>query len=840
MNNKDYSLRDNQEIPIDQPIEPEVKPEPPKESQEVWVKIGQKDYRLKQVRWNGQDVVFSKLTPQQQEKIKNLIQEQLNQIEEPEQKELSEIHITPVNIQSQKGKEYTKIGNTVKPSFEELQKTFSQLNRGGVEEDFEEKPIPEKPSQKIKEEKTSIEKKEVSEETNILLKDVTKTTGVVSPQIKKISSVAKGVPEILKPIHKALHPSKYSIANHSTEMKKAEEQNKLDCMKEVVKGLKKELGEISIDTLKTQLGDKEKVKTTKLQSQLAQMLAKAGKLPTPIPKEALRLISERIELDTSVPLYDQLWNIESKGNEDVITIVKRLLGMKKDEINPILESVENEMKGSVSFNQAQAAAELYAKIEDLVNVLKQPDKTAAEVNQEFTAKLRAALKSDAYQALKQDASNPAVKFLHHMSVAIWNRTKALDAYQTLGQSIVDKEEASAELTEPVTGESIANSIEESHEKLSKQLYTDHGKAAKVAYALTHPKHALGSLASEGGIWQKMTGVYDPMGNLHNNPSLQGSTTFGLGNNKVTVNNCYGGTPTVGDDEIAPEFLAVLQAAENNQLSDSPDQTVPSMISYTNLQNLDKKGGEGPRSRAIMSLNEKYPLSFSGLTISKDSKLYMMKEMKKLHVSKDPTTAMKPEKVDYFSNIMLNQLMMGVGPYSLQNKGHGFYFPGKKEEWEPVFKEMTSSATEYFKQKSVLEGKSEYEILGAYQEYVYSLIQVYQEAKQADVLAKRGIKDPTIMAIQACKENIDRGGMQNFKEMYLRMPPNHPNRMELLFGACFGRALACRDRLILSARMPNILNFMKSVEPDEFQKRQKSFLNKLNISLSDDYTFKPHL
>ena len=80
-----------------------------------------------------------------------------------------------------------------------------------------------------------------------------------------------------------------------------------------------------------------------------------------------------------------------------------------------------------------------------------------------------------------------------------------------------------------------------------------------------------------------------------------------------MNNCYGGSPTIGDHLIAPEFEAAIQAAENNQLSpkEARDPAIPMVVIYNNLQNLDKKHGEGPRSRTIMLLMINTPSLLEG-------------------------------------------------------------------------------------------------------------------------------------------------------------------------------------------------------------------------------------
>ena len=92
-----------------------------------------------------------------------------------------------------------------------------------------------------------------------------------------------------------------------------------------------------------------------------------------------------------------------------------------------------------------------------------------------------------------------------------------------------------------------------------------------------------------------------------------------------------------------------------------------------------------------------------------------------------------------------------------------------------------------------------------------------------------------MAISACKENIDRGGMENTKYMYTRLSENYEQRLSLILGVMHSRALSSRDRVILQSRMPQILSFMKATEPEDFRAQLMEFYQEMDYEVSSfDY------
>ncbi|MCE2983287.1 MAG: hypothetical protein LW832_06945 [Parachlamydia sp.] len=490
------------------------------------------------------------------------------------------------------------------------------------------------------------------------------------------------------------------------------------------------------------------------------------------------------------------------------------------------------LKNKLSGKRIEVEVAKYQKtIEALLTQLNSSGTSPATQNPQFIAALRQALNSPVYQAIKEDTTDQSVKLLHRFAVDMWNRAPSMEAYSKLGSCILQEASFGSDNQEK-SGVKLAEKLAKSHAMMEQQHYSAHG-LANFPYALAHPKQALGALASEGGAVRHIPGmfgmdVYDSHGTLANNPSLQGVTPIMQGDQQIAkVHNCYGGSPTIGDNEIAPEMKAAIQAAENNQMAapQDRDDKVPMLVVYNNLQNLDKSGGEGPRSHSIMLLNKKYPLSFRGTTFAKDSRLYLM------HKAEDVVWTGPAQ----FASILNNQLLRSFDP---AEKGHGFYFHGGPEKWAPLFDASLNAAVVHFDAMARQDPEhyasfSAKELQGAFQEYVYSLLNTANELNAAETIAGRGIFGFLIMAITACKENIDRGGMENTKYLYTRLTDAMPSKEweEMIMGAMHSRALSARDRIILSARLPQILAFMKTNQPGQFRQEMAQATSDMGFQLS---------
>lgn len=474
---------------------------------------------------------------------------------------------------------------------------------------------------------------------------------------------------------------------------------------------------------------------------------------------------------------------------------------------------------------------ILSMLKDLEDVNNLHDKRPVKANRAFIADFRKVLKHPVYQAIKFSSEQPVVALLHHLAAAIWNDVHILPQYKAVGEAIISDGQLKLSENQP-SNASLTNLLRASQAVIAKRHYANDSWISKIGYALTHFWHVMGTLASEGGFVRHIPALlgvdqYDSHGTLSNNPSIQGTSFWEGPSVKGRVNNCYGGTPTIGDHLIAPEFTALLQAVENNLLASKEffSQDIPLKVIYNSLQNIDKCHGEGPRSHAIMHMNEAYPLSFSGAILAKDTAIYQMKS---------------PEHVVFegggqFAVVLKEKLMQGL--LSPEKSGHGFFFFRQGYQWEQLFDLILKHVSLKFEALGYSDDLTvRSKLQAAYQEYVYSLLIAVFECQQLANLNAAGFDDPLITEITACKENIDRGGMENTKYMYLRlplmperlMPLSGLQQLEYLIGIMNSRSISARDRAILKERMPQVLAFIELVSPADFNRTLAQLLKELNL------------
>lgn len=588
-------------------------------------------------------------------------------------------------------------------------------------------------------------------------------------------------------------------------MKLTEESRKFEALKKVSTELLVDSSKIKIDL---------RVKLQKLLRELLRAEARKGECLQKIIPEAIK---------------NFCFSLKDSDFETVGALNQAFQTHGQPALNEsVYQAIIDELKLG---NMPGCAEKLGAALKNISNLLQSSPKDIATTNRLITKYLRQALENPFYIAIKENNECAPVVFLHSLAASMWTQTRAFDAYQELGKACLS----------PVSNQSpMHERLFTSHQAASQKLLTDHGLKAKLFYAFTHPKQALSSLASEGGLAREVAasfgfGTYDSHGELSNNPSLQGTTSVRAVNFSGKVLNSYGGSPTQGDHKVAPEFRAVCQAAENNLFSSRRIEQIPDMIYYTNLQHIEGRHGEGDRSHTIMSLAYDFPLSFRGMTLAKDSEFYMMRKNRN-------SLQWNPEE---FSSDFLAKLQHEVC-YTFEGRqgtteGNGIYLPGKKEEWQPVLASIFKQARSRFESLKAENSEQAYRLRGAFIEYVYSMIQAYMEVNiLLDVKSKLD-SDPLVMTISACKENIDRGGMANVVKLHTRLPEGTPEeeRLSLLAGAMHSRALSARNRVILPSRMPQSLAFIEFIQPRDFKDDLHQFFKELGVEV-DSFTFEPAL
>lgn len=617
----------------------------------------------------------------------------------------------------------------------------------------------------------------------------------------------------------------HTLQDKADTMKSAEETAKLSGMKRCVAGL--DSSKVMATFKNSDLYQDHAIMQNKATRQIEKALKREGQPPlTQNQKNQLKQLNNNDFKDTN-KLKERLFEIIPKLDE-VLTDkdIQRLV----DESLAVREGRKTQIADMDKMN----------KLMDSVKNANEKDPVFA--NQLILDNIREVLSSPTYQALKEDPDNEFVHYVHVLNAGIWNsNTETLHAYQAFGKAIAPPSNQAT-----VDGPGMREALDKSHETTTKELFKSNNLPQLILYGATHIKHMIGALASDVGAPQHIIaetigmGEYDPHGSLRNNPSLQGSTEAVIGNTPVKINNCYGGSPTVGT-EISPEFEAMCQAAENNQFAKIKDPNIPNVVYYTNFQNIENAHGEGARSFAIMEMNQRYPLSFVGMTLSKDSDFYLMKGK-----YKEPTWTSAESFGTEFLELLQNDKCYQYGSRVGTSDGGGIYLPGGKEAWNEPLKVIINQANKHFEavgKQLIADGKGidPAKMRGAYQEYVYSMIQAYQEMKVASDAAKtNGGKPVLIIAIRACKENIDRGGAENAKYIYTRMPLDTPanEHIALTAGTLESRALASKNRTILDKRLPQVLDFIELGDRAVFHDDMMEIFGKLGVAPNASPVFSP--
>ena len=618
--------------------------------------------------------------------------------------------------------------------------------------------------------------------------------------------------------------------------KKAEEQKKFEGLAKACKALigNNRLNFINkIETLndltclETQLN-----KTTR---HIIRILANHGVTIDPLKIQEVELAFETLELEhfkdqksLKNAIMEKLPELDGILDENQTSLILKELELPKD--------LEKALKEDLS------------KFDAIVKTLESKPDDYSATNKLLIKQLRNLIASTTYIALKEDCDNHYVKFIHRITSALWNEVRVMSDYQKFGEAIFP-------INEKIIG-TDRSILEESIRRTTKEFDSDQGFFGKIFYAIKDINQTIASAASEGGLLKVAAGtipfigdsIYDSHGKLSNNPFLQGKTRAIIhtenGKIQATINNCYGGSPTIGD-AVAPEFEALAQACENSQFAsnESYDKKIPSFLYFTNLQNNENKHAEGNRSAGIMDMQTRYPLSFYGMTLAKDSQFYKMGghysngEWKGVEKAKwEGPVAFGKELKEAFTQPKTFQ----YGHRNVGDTANGIYLPGTKAEWDKVLDVIIFQANKqldnYWQE---LTGVAAAKLRGAYQEYVYTMIQSYTEMRLAKEVSQRAGRNILVTSIRACKENIDRGGAENAKYLYTRLSTdtNQKERMTLVSSALELRALLARNRKVIENRIPQVLSFIQYFSPKNIQEDELDILERLGVTC-EPMTFTP--
>ncbi|CCB90618.1 putative uncharacterized protein [Waddlia chondrophila 2032/99] len=479
------------------------------------------------------------------------------------------------------------------------------------------------------------------------------------------------------------------------------------------------------------------------------------------------------------------------------------------------------------------------KIARLLSKENPTEKELKSINKELIFTLRKAFECPAYQALKECEDNPAIHYLHEINLAMYTEVHLASVYSEgkLAEEIVKDEKGNDRFSvgeEQRMGDALHDIRNEAVKK--RKLFSSH---SCLAYVRKHFKQFFGAFTSQkfGSIF----GKYDPHGDLENNAGALYREELSVNGETATALDVRTPSPTIGD-KVSPEFRAALQAIENQrvfELKEKGDRGTqlevggrPTCWIYTNYQEMtNTSNGEAGRSKAIMQLNKEFPLSFRGLTLSKDSRYFKdgighggSKMWDKVESEGKP---LGKEDVEGFVE-ELKEKLSDDSHFTLEKRtqskhhGHGIYYPAEKEEMEEVLSAIAKEAGELLKEiipeGEVLEGKEAWFAKAAAKEFAYAAIQRHFMSKELAALQEQGVS-MNVITTSACKEDIDRGFSDHIKRMWML----RAGKKKLLAKITNMPALMARYRVILEDRMQPLVGVMNLVS----REKAKEHLNNLS-------------
>ncbi len=489
------------------------------------------------------------------------------------------------------------------------------------------------------------------------------------------------------------------------------------------------------------------------------------------------------------------------------------------DLKPALELYE-----SVSFKAEYGKLlETLKQIQDLTNA---NPKNLQAANKKILMLMRKALDSRAYQLIKHAEGHPAVTMIHRLCLASYAEPKVMHAFHKLGKSLHQNERKGAPLNER---------LKEARDDGYMRGLIKNDKSLR--YVASYFKQLVGAFLSTkagkklGAIFGK---AYDPRGELGNNTGALYDETMKVGDKTVTLRTVYTPSPTIGD-KVAPEAKGILQAMENRKFMSKESlqaDPYPYVVwNYTNLQDI-ASSAEGKRSARIMRLNDEFPLSFRGITVTQDSRFYRAGVHG--HNEKKIQQAIHDENPidERYTQTQLAELIHDSNftfAKRRKNPGGGYYFHVKgaeKEQWKKECKAVVDRAFDLVKNKQPPEGITQEQWnwyqKAAFRELVLMGVVKLNQEKTAEDFADTGGK---VMVTNACKENIDRGGKTNACFLWALGGDE-----EDVVAAFHSRALLGRYRLVLPDRVEPFYALTRVVPKNEVH----AFLNagKGEVELKD--------
>lgn len=476
-------------------------------------------------------------------------------------------------------------------------------------------------------------------------------------------------------------------------------------------------------------------------------------------------------------------------------IHKALINALPQDVNALIESITD--------------PSLQKTLRKLVATINDNSRDLTKANREVLQLIRKGLESKTYKENKEDESKPAVKILHRLLLASYTEPNVMQAFHELGNPL----KSSKQLT-------LHEHLKKGRDRGYKRRLIKNDRSFE--YFIKFFNQVIGAFFSTK-FGTKVAGIfgaaYDPRGQLNNNTGKLFDADIAVSDKNISVRTVYTPSPTVGD-EVAPEARGVLQAMKNRskmtseELSKDPYPYIA--WNYTNLQSLASKD-ENARACSIMRLQDEFPDQFHGISVTLDSDFYRAgvhgKDEKKIEEAiSDPSPLDEAYKQQQLGEL-LNDSNFTLEK-RVENPGGGYYFPpAEKEDWQKACKEIVDKAFAACHKQKKTDDKMPQEKWNWYQkaafrELVAMGIIAHSQKYAAQKIAAK-CPPGKMMATNACKENIDRGGKTNACFLWAQ----GGNEMDV-FSAFHARALLGRFRLVLPDRVEPMYALMRVLPQQE--------------------------
>lgn len=477
-------------------------------------------------------------------------------------------------------------------------------------------------------------------------------------------------------------------------------------------------------------------------------------------------------------------------------------------------------------NKEQFAKDYKKLKEDIIilaSLIKDPNVTnTRSINLALLQLKRQALRNPAYQLLKTDESNTCVRFLHSLCLASYANTEAVTAYQHFGDKALD--ELKAEPNTPLCTK-LRNIYEHSERGgvAASNLDVVFSRAKNFTGELGQVVHAvLSNIPVFLHLPRILQGLFpqeDQRIAYENNPGALYTETLQSHGKTVHAHTVYTPGPTVGF-EGSLEFRACLQAMENRQYTPIANDDYPYRgWIYTNLQDIASTL-ENPQSVGTMQLNEEYPDSFWGITISQDNPL-----MKGVEDEEQLNT-------EYQGNFLKS--ILDPDNYTLKNRkdhpGGGYYFnvpEGLREQWKKDVEAIVAEAFEIAqgaqaearKQGITLPNKT---VHSAFRDLAHLGMMSHYQKMFVDQLAKKATGEFHILESHICRSGMDRGGQVNAQLLFASLLKEgaEPIQEDLIAGVTFARAFLSRRRLLIEENLERTADLVQAISREKAQEFMK--------------------